>query len=209
MELQSADPLSKDDVYQLAVPEGAVVQRGPLRRDARPFEDYTAFGGGGQEVSAATMEVAPMVVGLEHSNGIGTTPGPRILPPSPADAAAPVEPSVPGEPSPVLKASATPKGASKGAKLRPPKTAAEGPAALPDAGLERLAGGPCGDPLGPGRRHVRAGGHAQEDHPARLGAWRRTGRASRRRCRSTPTRTTSRATRPLGTSTPTTRASRR
>ncbi len=68
------------------------------------FEDRRASEGDEQEVSAATMEVAPMVVGLEHANG--STAAGTVDPSSrPADAASPT-----GEPSSVPKAPAKPKG---------------------------------------------------------------------------------------------------
>ncbi len=119
MELQSADPLSKDDVYQLAVPEGSRSEKDPLRMHTESsFEDHVTSQGGGQAATAATMEVAPMVVGLEHANGsaAGSTGEPSS---SPAETVSPDEPA--GEPTSVPKAPPTPKGASKVANLRPRK----------------------------------------------------------------------------------------
>ena len=116
MELQSADPLSKDDVYKLAVPEDSGVESRPLRTISEPFEDGGDSKRGGMVASAATMEVAPMVVGLGHSNGsaAGTTADP---PHSPAGTASPEDPPAANGPPPIPKTPAIP----KTTKLRPRK----------------------------------------------------------------------------------------
>ena len=161
MELQSADPLSKDDVYQLAVPDGSGIERGRLGMPAEPFEGQVALEGGRQEVSAATMEVAPMVVGLERANGSTAA---RIAEPSsmPRDGSSAGEPSAPSEPSSVPKTPAT----AKAARLRPRKRRRKVRLMyLMQAWSVSLAVH-VAILSAPGRRHVRAGGHAQEDHPA-------------------------------------------
>ena len=52
-----------------------------------------------------------------------------------------------GEPGPAAKSPAAPEGDEAAA----PQATGESPAAVPDGSLERLAGGPRGDPLGAGR----------------------------------------------------------
>jgi hypothetical protein len=110
MELRSADPLSEDNVYGLAPTNESDATMGPSGSHAQHFEDRVDSAPGGPQLTAATMEVPPVVVAPEHSNGV-------------PDAAASAEPAGAGETSATGEPGSAPKppAAPKAMKLRPRK----------------------------------------------------------------------------------------
>ena len=190
MELLPADPSSMDDVYRLADATERARSPGKLDRPRRRWKP------------------TPLVVGLGERPGRSGRDGGRE---SGVDLAGRRMASA-GRAGPRRRRRAQRHGRAgdrRAGRGRQAAAAAEGheaaaaapeagPAAVPAAGLERLAGGPRGDPLGPGRRDVHLVGHDQEDRQLRLGAGGAPDRRAGGDCRSTPTPTTSRATRPIG-----------
>ncbi len=123
MELRSADPLSGDQVYGLATPDDpADAELEPSSLHANNFEAHVASAPDGPHLTAQTMEVAPVVVGPEHSNG---TAGAAPSTSAPAGADAPDGTAAAGENSATSEPGSVPKekdpAKPKVTKLRPRK----------------------------------------------------------------------------------------
>jgi hypothetical protein len=116
MELRSADPLSENNVYGLAMPDEPGAEMGPSGLHGEQFEGHVDSAPSGPQLTAATMEVAPVVVSPEHSNGVaaaalspGSGVGARTSVETTGAGAVDGEAAASGEPGPVPKAPAAPK----------------------------------------------------------------------------------------------------
>ena len=104
MELRAADPLSENNVYGLAVPDEPGATMEPSGLHGEQFEGHVESAPRGPQLTAPTMEIAPVVVGPEHSNGVAAA-APSPGPPSGSGASA----AATGEPGSAPKAPAAPK----------------------------------------------------------------------------------------------------